>query len=169
MSDLADRKKIAAVPREKNGVGPEAPAGIGDGAADRTDFTHFAERVLPTLRHLRHARRIAEALAGEHASPVLAGIGRFALESIRAIDATLRMTGVYDLSELAVLESDAARMDAVCRILGEADERLQALAEELARQRQHAGDTFDTCNTEPLHALLKTLTTPLSPGSDAPA
>lgn len=163
MSDLADQNRIAAAQRENTGVVRDAPARVRDGDADSTDFTHFAERVLPMLKRLRLVRRLAETLAGEHASPARERIGSFALESIRSIDATLRMTGVYDLSELAALESDAARMNAVCRVLDEVGERLNALAQELTRQMQHAGDA---CDTAPLLALLEALTAPLSYTSD---
>lgn len=166
MSDLADRNRIVAAQCENTGVAPDAPACIRDGDAASTEFTHFAERVLPTLKQLRLARRLAETLAGEHASPVRERIGSFALESIRSIDATLRMTGVYDLSELAALESDSVRMSAVCRVLDEVGARLHALALELSRQMQHAVDASDTA---PLLALIEALTTSLRAPSDDPA
>ena len=166
MSDLADQKRIAAAQIEDTGVASDIPVFTQDGHATNTEFSHFAEHVLPTLKQLRQARCLAETLDGKNASPVLQRIGCFALESIRSIDATLRMTGVYDLSELAALESDAERMNAVCRVLDEVAERLHALARELTRQMQHAGEA---CDTAPLLALLEALTVPLSSRSDGRA
>lgn len=101
---------------------PSAP----DGEAAGTRFNHFAERVLPTLKQLRAARKAAEALTDERVSPATVRIGRDVLEAIRSIDTILRTTGVYDLSELAALESDATRMNAACRVLDEVGERLRA-------------------------------------------
>jgi len=54
-------------------------------------------------------------------------------------------------------------MSAVCRVLDEVGERLNALAQELTRQMQYAGDA---CDTAPLLALLEALTAPLSYTSD---
>ena len=160
MSDLADRNRTVAAQRDHAGVVPATLACVPGGDGANTEFNHFAERVLPTLKQLRLARRLAETLVGEPALPEPTGIGRFALESILSIDATVRRIGVYDLSELAALESDATRMDAVCRVLDEVGERLRALARALARQMQHAGDA---CDTAALAALLEALTA--QPGS----
>ena len=74
------------------------------------------------------------------------------------------MTGVYDLSELAVLESDATRMNAVCRVLDEVGGRLHALARALARQMEHASEA---CDTAALTALLAALTALPDSGSAA--
>ena len=157
MSDLADRNRTVAAQRDHAGVVPATLACVPGGDGANTEFNHFAERVLPTLKQLRLARRLAETLVGEPALPEPTGIGRFALESILSIDATVRRIGVYDLS---ALESDATRMDAVCRVLDEVGERLRALARALARQMQHAGDA---CDTAALVALLEALTA--QPGS----
>ena len=159
MSDSADQNRIAAAQRGDAGAAPDASVRVPDGDVAGTDFSHFAERVLPTLKQLRLARQLAETLSSDHSSPAPERIGSFALESIRSIDVTLRTTGVYDLSELAVLERDPARMNAVCRVLDEVGERLHALAQELTRQTQHAGDA---CDTALLLALLEALTAPFS-------
>ena len=164
MADLADQNRIVAAQRDHNGVAPDTPACIPEGDAASTEFNHFAERVLPTLKQLRLARQLAETLAGELVLSEPARIGRFALESMLSIDATLRMTGVYDLSELAVLESDATRMNAVCRVLDEVGERLHALARALARQMEHASEA---CDTAALTALLAALTALPDSGSAA--
>ena len=160
MSDLADQNTIAVAQREDNGVASVIPVRTQDGHATDTDFSHFAERVLPTLKQLRQARRFAEMLDSEHTSPLLQRIGSFALESIRSIDATLRMTGVYDLSELAALESDAERMNVVCRVLDEVGERLRALARQVTQQLAHAGATAQVA------ALLAVLNAPPKIGPD---
>lgn len=141
MSDMADRNRIAAAEIEPARKLPEAaPAPAADGEAAETHFNHFAELVLPTLKQLRAARKVAESLLGEAAATPLERIGRQALESIRSIDATLRTTGVYDLSELAVLEDDATRMSAVCRVLDEVKPLLRVLAQDLVRQAAQVGD-----------------------------
>ena len=160
MSDLADQNRIAAAHRGNAGAAPDASVRVPDGDAAGTDFSHFAERVLPTLKQLRLARQLAETLSSDHSSPAPERIGSFALESIRSIDVTLRTTGVYDLSELAVLERDPARMNAVCRVLDEVGERLHALAQELTRQTQHAGATAQVA------ALLAVLNAPPKIGPD---
>jgi hypothetical protein len=155
MSDLADQKRVAAAQGENTGTRPGASAELLDGDAAGSRFRHFAERVLPTLKQLRSARRVAEALIGDGASPALARIGASALESIRSIDATLRMTGVYDLSDLAALEGDAARMNAVCRVLDEVAERLQVLAREVTQQTTQVGDADATARLTALLSVLK--------------
>ena len=163
MSDLADQNTIAAAQRENTGVTSDILVRTHDGHAASTDFSHFAERVLPTLKQLRQARRLAEMLDSEQTSLVLQRIGSFALESIRSIDATLRMTGVYDLSELVALESDAVRMNAVCRVLDEVGERLRALARQVTQQLAHAGDASATAQ---VGALLSVLNAPPKIGAD---
>lgn len=163
MSDMADRNRIAAAEIEQTGEAPEAAARAPGGEAAGTRFNHFAERVLPTLKQLRAARKVAETLAGDGASPVLERIGYQALEAIRSIDTTLRTTGVYDLSELTALESDATRMNAVCRVLDEVGERLRALAQDLAQQAAQVGDA-DAAGR--LAALSDALRVPLRFGPD---
>ena len=163
MSDLADQNRIAAAHRGNAGAAPDASVRVPDGDAAGTDFSHFAERVLPTLKQLRLARQLAETLSSDHSSPALERIGSFALKSIRSIDVTLRTTGVYDLSELAVLERDPARMNAVCRVLDEVGERLRALARQVTQQLAHAGDASATAQ---VGALLSVLNAPPKIGAD---
>lgn len=141
MSDLADRKAIKLACCEERG---------------KTRFSQFAERVLPTLRTLRSARRAAESLAGEGAPPAVERIGRFALESLRSIDATLRTTGVYDLSRLPMLENDAARMNGLCCVLDEVGERLRALAHVIAQHAMQTGDARTAVQFDSLLAVLRT-------------
>jgi len=134
MSDLAEQAGIATTRNEDSKSAAAVGADVYEGDAAATRFGHFAQRVLPTLRQLRAARRAAEVLAMAPVSPALERIAGFALESIRSIDTTLRLTGVYDLSELAALESDAERMNGVCRVLDEVAARLRALAREISQQ-----------------------------------
>lgn len=147
------RSRAAARDEDVGTLPAGAPMGEGNPAA--TQFGHFAERVLPTLKQLRAARKVAETLADGAALPVPERIVRQALESIRSIDATLRTTGVYDLSELAALEGDAARMSAVCRVLDEVGERLRDLAREVRQQTAQVADTETAGRLLALAALLE--------------
>ena len=88
----------------------------------------FARRILPTLQQIRSARLLAEALAKSAPTPGLAAIGDFVLASIRGFDKSLRTTGVYDLSQLGVLESDPLLMGKTCLIVDEVGWRLRHLA-----------------------------------------
>lgn len=164
MAEMADRNTFAEAAIKPAG---ELPGSVHahDGEAGGTRFNHFADRVLPTLRQLRAARKIAEAMVEEHTAPAWRRIGNYALDAIRSIDATLRMTGVYDLSELSVLEGDAARMNAVCRVLDEVSGRLRALAEDLVQQAaQITGDD----SVDPLAALSAVLNAPFRLGPNGP-
>lgn len=154
--DQAERKMKGESLGLAKAAGPHALAPAG------TRFNHFAERVLPTLRQLRAARKIAEALIEEATVPGLLRIGGHALEAIRSIDAMLRSTGVYELSELAALENDATRMSAVCRVLDEVGERLRALAEDIAQQAADAG------SPAALVSMLAVLRAPQTFGPDGP-
>ncbi|MBS1227187.1 MAG: hypothetical protein H6R17_464 [Proteobacteria bacterium] len=98
----------------------EAGSGIAGGS--------FAQRILPTLQQIRSARLLAEALAQSAPTPGLATIGSFSLAAIRGLDKSLRATGVYDLSQLGVLESDAQLMGKTCLIVDEVGWRLRHLA-----------------------------------------
>ncbi|MFT3848608.1 MAG: hypothetical protein QM739_07955 [Propionivibrio sp.] len=163
MSDVADRNGIAAAEIEQAEKLPKAAVRPPDGETAATRFNHFAERVLPTLRQLRAARKVAETLVGGATSPALENVGRQALQSIRSIDAALRTTGVYDLSELAALETDATRMSAVCRVLDEVGARLHGLAQDVAQQAAQAGDADAAAR---LVALSVVLRTPFAIGPD---
>ena len=163
MSDMADRNTIAVAAIEYAGELPEAAARALDDEAAGTRFNHFAARVLPTLKQLRTARKAAETLTDERASPATARIGRDALAAIRSIDTILRTTGVYDLSELAALESDTTRMNAVCCVLDEVGARLRALAQDLVQQ---AAQVTEDDGADRLAALSTVLTAPLRFGSD---
>ena len=154
MADMADRNTIVAAAIKPAGALPEAvPAQDGDAAGTR--FNHFAERVLPTLRQLRAARKIAETLVEDGAAPAWRRIGNHALDAIRSIDATLRTTGVYDLSELTALEGDATRMNAVCCVLDEVGVRLRALARDLAQQAAQLTVEDGATRLTPLSAVCR--------------
>ncbi len=156
--DQTERNGVAAAYGKTTGA---AAPEVGDAGGSR--FNHFAERVLPTLKQLRAARKAAEALSDERASLATARIGRHALDAIRSIDTILRTTGVYHLSELEALESDATRMNAVCCVLNEVGERLRALAGEIARQEAQVAD-LDAIDR--LAALSAVLTAPIGFGPD---
>jgi len=98
----------------------EAGSGIAGGS--------FAQRILPTLQQIRSARLLAEALAQSAPTSGLATIGCFSLAAIRGLDKRLRATGVYDLSQLGVLESDPLLMGKTCLIVDEVGWRLRHLA-----------------------------------------
>ena len=84
---------------------------------------------------------------------------------VGVIDATLRTTGVYDLSELTALEGDATRMNAVCCVLDEVGVRLRALARDLAQQ---AAQLTEEDGATRLTALSAVLNAPLRFGPDGP-
>lgn len=164
MAEMADRNTFAEAAIKPAG---ELPGSVHahDGEAGGTRFNHFAERVLPTLRQLRAARKIAEALVEEHTAPAWRRIGNYALDAIRSIDATLRTTGVYDLSELTVLEGDPTRMNAVCCVLDEVSGRLRALAQDVAQQ---AAQVTEDDAADRLAALSAVLNAPIRLGPDGP-
>jgi hypothetical protein len=103
----------------------------------------FAERILPTLQQLRTARCIAEALAGSETTGVVARASRFALDAIHIIDKRLRGIGVYDLSQVDVLEREPEVMGEACLLLSEVAWRLRQLARIICLrvgQSRSAGD-----------------------------
>ncbi len=116
----------------------------------------FADRVLPTLKQIRSARLLAEALAGASTSQP-ADIGGRALSVIRHLDKRLRATGVYDLAQLGVLESSPARMGEVCLMLDEVGWRLRHLARRVFQccgERIGSGDVDETRPIAELFAVL---------------
>ncbi|WP_301100342.1 HD domain-containing phosphohydrolase [Propionivibrio sp.] len=88
----------------------------------------FAQRILPTLQRIRSARLLAETLSSTVMTPGLGRIGSFALSAIRDLDKRLRATGVYDLSQLDVFETDPTLMEKTCLVLAEVNWRLRHLA-----------------------------------------
>jgi hypothetical protein len=98
----------------------ERSAGIAGGS--------FAQRILPTLQQIRSARLAAEALSRGATTPGLARTGELAESAIRRLDKPLRTTGVYDISQLGILEGDPERMGKICLILDEVKWRLRHLA-----------------------------------------
>jgi len=114
----------------------------------------FSERVLPTLQQLRSARLVAEALASNSAAQRAASAGHFALTAIRSIDKSLRATGVYDLSQLEVLERDPAIMGEVCLVLQEVTWRLRNLARNIYLRTEQGGNERDLAYVDDLVAVL---------------
>ena len=111
-------------------------AGAGSGIAGGS----FAQRILPTLRQVRSARQLADALAKSAPTPGQALIGGFALAAICGLDKRLRMTGVYDLSQLGMLESDPLLMGKTCLIVDEVGWRLRHLARNVYLRTAQNGD-----------------------------
>ncbi|WP_263770941.1 HD-GYP domain-containing protein [Propionivibrio soli] len=114
----------------------------------------FAQRVLPTLQQLRKARLLAEDLSNATSTPRVAAVGLFALDAIRSIDRCLRATGVYDLSQLEVLERDPAVMGEVCIVLDEVTWRLRNLARNVYLRLEQSGDATDLALIDGLIAAL---------------
>lgn len=114
----------------------------------------FSERVFPVLQQLRSARLLAESLVNAGASPCSAKAGQFALDAIRSIDKSLRATGVYELSQLEVLESDPAIMGEVCLVLGEVSWRLRNLARNIHLRLEKHGGADDLARVAELFAVL---------------
>ena len=112
----------AAVAVVAASLAPLAETGRGIAAGS------FARRILPTLQQVRAARLLADALSKSAPTPGLAAIGCFALAAIQRFDKSLRATGVYDLSQLGVLESDPLLMGKTCLTVDEVGWRLRHLA-----------------------------------------
>ena len=116
----------------------------------------FAERILPTLQQLRSARLIAEALANASLNQRVTNVGQFALEALRSIDKSLRATGVYEFSQLEVLESDPGIMGEICLVLGEVTWRFRNLARNVHLRTEKSGDVSDLTHIAELVAMLST-------------
>ncbi len=114
----------------------------------------FAERILPTLQQIRAARRLAAALASAATTDAVAHISRFALETIRAIDKSLHEIGVYDLSQVDVLEKKPEVMGEACQLLGEVAWRLRHLARMITLRAAQSGDAGDLAQVAELVAVL---------------
>ena len=111
---------------------------LDDAGAPQTPGS-FADLVLPTLQQLRSARISAETLIKSGSAPGVVNIGQFSLDALRSIDKSLRATGVYDLSQLEILESDAAIMGEICLVLGEVAWRLRNLARNVHLRTEQSG------------------------------
>ena len=112
----------------------------------------FAQCILPTLRRIRAARLLAEALSESAPTPGLAEIVGAALTAIRAFDKRLRTIGVYDLALLGVLESDPLRMEKACLVVAEVGWRLRHLARNVHWRAAQRGE--DTTSVAELCAAL---------------
>ncbi len=117
----------------------------------------FAERILPTLQQLRSSRLLAEVMTNARLNQRVTNVGQFALEALRRIDKSLRATGVYELSQLEVLESDPGIMGEVCLVLGEVTWRLRNLARNVHLRTENAGDVSDLAHVAELVAVLNTV------------
>ena len=114
----------------------------------------YSELVFPVLQQLRSARLLGESLVASDASACSVKAGQFALDSIRSIDKSLRATGVYELSQLEVLESDPAIMGEVCLVLGEVSWRLRNLARNIHLRLEKHGGVDDLARVADLIAML---------------
>ena len=103
----------------------------------------FADRILPTLQRLRTSRKIAEALAVGGPSAKAVSAGRFALDALISVDKSLRATGVYELSQVEVLENDPEIMGEVSLVLNEVNWRLRNLARNIYLRTEQGGDATD--------------------------
>lgn len=119
----------------------------------------FAERVLPTLQQLRSARLLAEALIKDHLNKPLGSVGQFAYDALRNIDKSLRATGVYEFSQLTVLESDPVVMGEVCLVLKEVSWRLRNLARNVHLRTEKSGKSEDLALVNELVNTLSTAPT----------
>ena len=119
----------------------------------------FAERVLPTLQQLRSARLLAEALIKAHLNKPLGSVGQFAYDALRNIDKSLRATGVYEFSQLTVLESDPVVMGEVCLVLKEVSWRLRNLARNVHLRTEKSGKSEDLALVNELVNTLSTAPT----------
>lgn len=143
-------------PRPAVSVITHALSVLGDGQAPAISGS-FGERILPTLQQLRSARLLAEALAGTSANASAARVGQFALDAIRSIDKSLRATGVYDLSQLETMESDATIMGEICLVLGEVNWRLRNLARNVHLRTEQSGGASDLTQVAELVNVLGVL------------
>ena len=114
----------------------------------------FAERILPTLQQLRSSRLIAEVLANSRLNQRVSNVGQFALDALRSIDKSLRATGVYELSQLEVLESDPDIMGEVCLVLSEVTWRLRNLARNVHLRTEKTDDVGDLAHIAELVTAL---------------
>jgi len=131
----------------------EALANSGnDGGVTATG--NYEQRVLPTLKQLRSARLLAEALVNSAPARRLAAIAEFALSALRGLDKSLRATGIYDFAQLAVLESDPARMGKTCLMLDEVNWRLHDLARLVYLRTAQGGDADELARVADLLAAL---------------
>jgi len=130
-----------------------ALAPLGDGRASAMTG-RYADRVLPTLQQLRSARLQAGALISSGASACTVKVGQFALDALLSIDKSLRATGVYELSQLDVLENDSAIMGEVCLVLGEVSWRLRNLARNVQLRTEQSGEASDLTQIAELVAVL---------------
>ena len=106
----------------------------------QTEYGRFAERVLPVLCLFRIARLAAQSLGAAEISPSAALAARDFIQAVHELDVTVRATGVYELSEVNVLENDTARMDTVCDLLNDVVERLRRLVTASAERIEHCKD-----------------------------
>lgn len=144
-SSLAERVAVALtlVPGE---FPPAAVAVVAAALAPLADAARaisggsFARRILPTLQQIRAARLLAEALSKNAPTPGLAAIGDFVLAAIRGLDQSLRAIGVYDLSQLGVLESDPLLMGKTCLTVDEVGWRLRHLARSVYLRTAQRGE-----------------------------
>ena len=124
----------------------------------QSEYSRFAERVLPMLYLCRNARRTAQVMALSSISPSATRIAHDFVTAIAELDARIRSTGVYDFSEVSALENDHLRMDEVCGVLGEVVDRLGRLTLVTAEQITRCGDRPALALLQPLVVAVRTQT-----------
>jgi hypothetical protein len=116
---------------------------------DRTDTDgSYALLILPTLRRIRAARGCPDALAGGTASAELVACAELAHTTIVALDRRLRAAGLYDLAQPDLLENDAQRMAAACRLIDETRRQLCELAHSIHQRAAQSGAGTDAALAE---------------------
>ena len=124
-------------------------------AESPSEYSRFAERVLPLLYLCRNARRTAQVLVMAGIAPSATRIAHDFVRSLADLDARIRVTGVYDLSEVNALENDHARMDEVCQVLEDVIGQLRKLTLNAAEQITQTGDRAAMTIMAPLIEALK--------------
>ncbi len=141
------------------GVGQQMCFDFRGGAQTTSDppseYSRFAERVLPMLYLCRNARRTAQVLATASITPSATRTAHDFVRLLADLDARIRLTGVYDLSEVSVLENDDTRMAEVCRVLDDVTAQLYRLTLDTAEQLAQCGDRTATTIMAPLVEAMK--------------
>ncbi|OHC70170.1 MAG: hypothetical protein A3H93_06990 [Rhodocyclales bacterium RIFCSPLOWO2_02_FULL_63_24] len=131
-------------------------AALRDIRADACDAGqgNCIKRVVPMLRQLGEARAAADALAAAGGSAAIDACGRYALSILGHIEKSLRATGVFDLSQLATIESDPQVVSEICLIVPEVSWRLINLARNLHMRIEKSGNADELARVSGLIAAL---------------
>ena len=116
---------------------------------DRNDTDgSYALLILPTLRRIRAARACAAALAGGTAGAGLVACAERAHTTIVALDQRLRAAGLYDLAQPDLVDNDAQRMAAACRLIDQTRRQLRELAQSIRQLAAQNGAADDAAFAE---------------------